>query len=79
MTDIVFKEKFIGFMDILGFKNLVKAAEEGTGMPLVKLLEVVKELGAPEDRMKLVKYGPTTCPESRYIQHDLDLDRKSRG
>lgn len=73
MTDIVFKEKFIGFMDILGFKKLVEVAEKGTGMPLVELLKIVNELGTPEDRMKFVKYGPTTCPESRYVQRDLDF------
>jgi len=73
MTDIDFKEKFIGFVDILGFKNLVKAAEEGTGMPLVELLELVKEFGTSEDRMKFVKYGPMTCPDSRYVQRDLDF------
>lgn len=73
MTDITFKEKFIGFVDILGFKTLVEAAEKGTGMPLVKLLELVKELGTPEDRMKFIKYGPMTCPESRCVQRDLDF------
>jgi hypothetical protein len=39
MTDIDFNEKFIGFVDILGFKNLVEAAENRTGMPLSSLLE----------------------------------------
>lgn len=73
MTDISFKEKFIGFVDILGFKELVEAAEKGTGMPLVELLKIVKELGTPEDRVKFEKYGPKACPASRYVQRDLDF------
>jgi len=73
MSEITFKDKFIGFVDILGFKQLVKAAEDGTGMPLEKLLDVVKDLGTPGDRKKFEEYGPMTCPESKYIQRDLDF------
>jgi hypothetical protein len=73
MNEITFKEKFIGFVDILGFKGLVKAAEEGTGMPLVEILDLVKILGTSEDRMEFVKFGPLVCPKSRYIQRDLDF------
>jgi hypothetical protein len=73
MSNTQFKNKFIGFVDILGFKELVKAAEVGTGMSLGELLELVKVLGTPEDRMKFEKYGPMTCPESRYVQRDLDF------
>jgi hypothetical protein len=64
---------FIGFVDILGFKNLVKAAETGAGMPLNNLLEVLKELGTPENRKRYEKYGPQICPGSTYIHRDLDF------
>jgi hypothetical protein len=73
MNDTEFKDKFIGFVDILGFKKMVEAAEAGTGMPLTELLETLKELGTPDDRKHFKKYGPTTCPESTYIQRDLDF------
>ncbi len=73
MPETEFKEKFIGFVDILGFKNLVEAAERGTGMPLREILGLVKELGTSEDRMEFIKYGPTTCPGSKYVQRDLDF------
>jgi len=73
MSDVVFKDKFVGFVDILGWKEKVKAAEAGTGMSLVELKEALKELGTPEDQNKFKKYGPTTCPESTYIQRDLDF------
>ena len=39
MNDTNFKDKFIGFVDILGFKKLVEVAEAGTGMPLAELLD----------------------------------------
>lgn len=72
-NDIEFRDKFIGFIDILGFKNLVDAAESGIGISLVELLETVQELGKPEDRLEYEKYGPMTCPESRYVQRHLDF------
>jgi len=68
-----FKEKFIGFVDILGFKKMVEAAEVGTGIPLPELLEMLKKLGSPEDRSKFNKYGPTICSESKYLRRDLDF------
>lgn len=68
-----FKEKFIAFVDVLGFKQMVKASESGTGMPLPELINMLKELGTPEDRKSYEQYGPTTCPQSAYIQHDLDF------
>ena len=39
MGDTESKDKFTGFVDILGFKKLVEAAETGAGMPLNNLLE----------------------------------------
>ncbi len=39
-----FKDKFIGFVDILGWKDKVKAAEAGYGMSLAELKETLKEL-----------------------------------
>ena len=73
MTNVEFKDKFIAFVDILGFKKLVEAAEAGTGMPLSVLLETLKELGKPEDRQRIEKHGPTVCPQSSYVQRDLDF------
>jgi len=68
-----FKDKFIGFVDILGFKKLVEAAEQGTGMSLQEILGLVKELGMPEDRKKFAEHGPMTCPRSKYVQRDIDF------
>lgn len=68
-----FKEKFVAFVDVLGFKKLVEAAEAGTGMALTELLELLKKFGSPEERNKFGKYGPTVCPQSTYLQRDLDF------
>lgn len=68
-----FKDKFIGFVDILGWKNKVKATEAGTGMSLAELQEILKELGEQKDQTKFEKYGPMTCPESTYVRRNLDF------
>lgn len=68
-----FKEKFIGFVDILGFKKMVETAESGAGMPLPELLHLLKLLGKPEDQERFRKYGPTLCPYSMHLQRDLDF------
>jgi hypothetical protein len=73
MNDKEFKDKFIGFVDILGFKKMVEAAETGTGMALSELLETLENLDAPDDRKNFEEYGPSICPESPYIQRDLDF------
>lgn len=73
MSDTEFKDKFIGFVDILGFKELVKAAEAGTGMFLAELLEILNDLGSPEDQAHFKRYGPTTCPKSTYVQRDINF------
>lgn len=73
MSDMEFKDKFIGFVDILGWKEMVKAAEAGTGMSLADLLELQKALGTSDDRNRVEKYGPMTCPKSAYVQRDLDF------
>jgi len=71
--NVEFKDKFVAFIDVLGFEKMVEAAEAGTGMPLTKLLEMLKELGRPEDRERIKKHGPRVCPQSTFVQRDLDF------
>lgn len=68
-----FEDKFIGFVDLLGFKNLVEAAEKGTGIELPELVDLLKLLGTPGKVERIKKTGPTTCPESSYINRDLSF------
>lgn len=71
MTD--FKEKFIAFVDILGFKSLVEASEAGTGLSVEELSKLLESFGSPDIRDRLEKLGPICCPESKYIERNLDF------
>ncbi|MDA8104205.1 MAG: hypothetical protein M0Z71_02375 [Nitrospiraceae bacterium] len=68
-----FKDKFVGFVDILGWKDMVKAAEARAGMALSNLVDALKDLGTPEDRNKYEMYGPRICPNSTYSERGLDF------
>lgn len=68
-----FEDKFIAFIDILGFKNLVESAEKGDGLSLSDIVELLKKLGTEKDNHKFDQYGPTTCPESSFIQKNLNF------
>ncbi len=41
-----FKDKFITFIDLMGFRKLVEGAERGEGMSLGGSVEVVRDNGA---------------------------------
>lgn len=73
MNEPQFTEKFIAFFDVLGWKSLVRAAEEGRGLSLTELSEIVTALGTDDDRKHFEKYGPTTCPEAPRIRKDMDV------
>ena len=68
-----FEEKFIAFVDVLGFKNMVDASESGNGIPLREIMENLKMLGGPEDENKYKEHGPTICPQSSFIRKDLNF------
>jgi hypothetical protein len=70
---MIFKDKFIAFVDILGFKNLVRAAESRTGISLSQLAALTRKLGSSNDRKRFEERGPIVCPESPYLQRDLDF------
>jgi hypothetical protein len=70
---MVFKEKFVAFIDLLGFKELVARAERGEGMPLEKILELLPKLGRTGARKIFEQYGPKVCPAAPRLQHDLDF------
>ena len=73
MPEFQFREKFIGFVDIIGWKSLVSRAEEGQGITLADLTEILNALGTDEDRTHFETYGPTTCPAAPRLRHDLDF------
>lgn len=69
----VFSDKFIAFVDILGFKALVAAAEDGSGMALPELLELVALLGQGTERARFDQYGPMTCPHAPHVERNLNF------
>lgn len=71
MVTKIFKKKFIAFVDILGFKNKVETAETGEIL-LETICEMQKRLGTDADRTRIAG-GTRCCPESKYIQFDLDF------
>src|SRR6267143_2631231 len=64
--------KFIGFVDIIGFKSLVRAAEAAQ-KDLTELSQAVQALGTEEDLKHVEKYGPTICPDALHLRKDLDF------
>ena len=68
-----FEDKFIAFIDVLGFKNMVKESELGTGMPLTEIMDHLSKLGSIDDEDKFKKYGPTTCPQSKAKNKSLNF------
>ena len=68
-----FSDKFIAFVDILGFSGFVADAEGGTGKSLDELLELLALFGSPAEREPLATHGPTICSASRYCRPDLDF------
>lgn len=67
-SDVTYKDKFIAFIDILGFKEKVKASEKGSGLPLKELLKLLEDLGSFNG-----EYIPHDCPQSERKQSDLDF------
>lgn len=67
-----FRDKFVAFVDILGFKSRVEAAEGGSGDRLSDLLAICAELECKSHVQSIAAYGPIICPESRHESRDLD-------
>ena len=69
-----YKEKFIAFLDILGYSKLVEESENGSGLPTDELLKLASMLGAPDARNRFAERGHSVCPHSRSAARDLDLE-----
>lgn len=68
-----FSEKVVAYIDVLGFKSLVAAAEDGSGLPLAELVDLLSLLGKGTERARFEAHGPSTCPEAPYIERHLDF------
>ena len=71
-SERAFREKLIAFIDILGFKSKVEAAESGSETDLARLLEQCSKLGQASHAKAISQHGPIVCPGSRYVERTLD-------
>lgn len=70
-----FKEKFVGFINVLGWKDFTGRATDETDTEITPAdLAEAKEI-LIDQRLKadLQKFGHTICPDSKRIQQDLDM------
>ena len=72
MQEPRFSDKFVVFVDILGFESKVESAEEDKGLSLRQLLDFAAALEARAHSESIPIYGPMVCPESQRITRDLD-------
>ena len=68
-----FSDKFIAYVDVLGFKSLVAAAEDGSGLGLPELVDLLTLLGKGTERARFEQHGPMTCPHAPYVERNLDF------
>jgi len=68
-----FKDKFVAFIDVLGFSSMIESAEKGKGRNLSEIREILAALGSEDTAESLAKHGPKICPKSSYLQRDLDF------
>lgn len=73
LSEVQYTEKFIAFLDVLGWKSLVCASDKECGLSLGDLCEIIDNLGKPTDREHFEKHGPTVCPQARCMRKDMDF------
>jgi hypothetical protein len=73
VTEPEFTEKFVGFVDILGFKAMTLAAEKGMGLSLGEIIKLTNKLGSKADLDEFRRVGPISCPDAPRIRNDMDF------
>jgi hypothetical protein len=69
-----FEDKFVAFVDILGFTNLVERAERQDGLSLDTLRNLVALLGNEKDVNRIRIDGPSICPEAPRLRRDVNFE-----
>ena len=67
-----FQEKFIAFVDILGFEAKVADAAGRKELQLADLLEFCASLSQEAHTKGIAEYGPMICPKSPCLARNLD-------
>ena len=73
MDEAGFEDKFIAFIDILGFKSMVVSAEQGRGRSLAEIHDLATQLGRPDYDGAYAQDGPMICPYSAVLRRDLNF------
>lgn len=68
-----YRDKFVAFIDVLGFKSLVEQSTRGEGETLAEVLALLESFGSHNERSLFQQYGPTICPCSRVLEKNLDF------
>lgn len=68
------EDKFIAFVDILGFASAVNRVESGGTLSLHDLRQAIACLGSEGDLQEIREYGPTVCPDSRRVRYDAAFE-----
>lgn len=74
METAAFEDKFIAFIDIIGFKNMVEGAEQGTGRSTKEIFAIQSELEGKKSKEFILESGPRVCPNSQRVQKDLSFE-----
>jgi len=69
-----YEDKFVAYVDILGFSELVRKSETGgDDAPTVRrILQLTKMLDRPNQREHFAEHGPVTCPCAPYREKNLN-------
>jgi predicted RNA-binding protein len=59
---MVFEEKFIAFVDILGFTKMVEAAEQEESGNFSRLVRLTEILGSKKEVQDLIEYDSNNFP-----------------
>lgn len=69
-----FQEKFVAFIDVMGFKAMVEAAERGEGRTVGEVREILDQLADVRNVDNIRRHGPMVCPCSPRVRHDLAFE-----
>ncbi|MDN3646554.1 hypothetical protein QWY75_10125 [Pontixanthobacter aestiaquae] len=74
MAHLEYEDKFIGFIDILGFKDMIEQSEKGEGLSVNEIQEILSELEHRANIDFIRKSGPKICPTSPRLNQGLDFE-----
>ncbi len=74
MAEPEFEEKFVAFIDMLGFKAMIEEAEAGKGRSLVEIIRLADILKNDKNTLSIRECGATFLPNLRSLNFDLSVN-----